>query len=162
MFSKKEKIEVICEYIKGLGTSVIMKKHGIKGSATIYEWYRIYKQFGPAGFDMYKHKTIWTYSFKMKVIKWRIDHNASFPVTAKKFKIRSPSIIWQWEHQMMTGQLKPEKKGKQSMTKNSSDKNDKNLEEENRYLRARVAYLEKLQALVQKKKQSQTKKKHKQ
>ena len=161
MFSKKEKMECICEYIQGTNPSVIMKKHGVKGSATIYEWFRIFKAFGPEGLDVNKNKTVYSYSFKMRVIKWRTDHHASYPITANKFRILSPSIIWQWERQLIQGQLKPEKREKRLMTKTPSNKHDKDLEKENRYLRARVAYLEKLQALVQKKKTSQTKRKHK-
>ena len=154
MFAKKEKIECICEYIQGKNPSIIMKKHGVKGSATIYEWFRIFKVFGPEGFDVNKTKTVCSYSFKIRVIIWRTDHHASYPIAAKKFRIRFPCIIWQWERQLIQGQLKPENR---EMTKTPSNKNDKDLEKENRYLSARVAYLEKLQVLVQKKKQFQMK-----
>ena len=77
MFLKKEKMECTCEYIQGTNTSVIMKKHGVKGSATIYEWFRIFKSFGLEGFDVNKTKTVYSYSFKMRVIIWRTDHHPS-------------------------------------------------------------------------------------
>lgn len=49
--------------------------------------------------------------------------------------------------------IKPDKK--------SSNKSYEDLKEENDYLKAKIAYLEKLDALVQRKKKIQTKKKHK-
>ena len=163
MFSVEIKKNAILDYFGGLPMSRTMTKYGIKGSATVYEWIRRFKALGLEGLaDHSFTKTYYDYSFKMKVIRWRLEHNTSYPVTAKFFNIRHPSMIWQWERALESGHLQPNK-GRSSRMPDKPDKQsretNKKLQEENDYLRVRVAYLEKLHALAQKKKQSQTKKK---
>uniref|UniRef100_UPI000AE4F1AA helix-turn-helix domain-containing protein n=1 Tax=Pediococcus inopinatus TaxID=114090 RepID=UPI000AE4F1AA len=70
MFSKENKINAVLELTSGLPQSIIMKKYGIKGSATLYEWKRRLEQFGVEGLSLNHKKTYFDYSFKMKVIKW--------------------------------------------------------------------------------------------
>lgn len=158
MFSKEIQLEAVEMYLKGVSTGEIRKKFGIKGSATLGIWVKSIKQDGIYGIkDLHRQKTRYPYSFKIKVIKWRLDHHASYPVTARKFRITSPSIIWQWERALETGRLKPDKQRRiRTMNKQEQDK-IKKLEEENELLRIKVAYLEKLEALAQEKKKLQTK-----
>lgn len=67
-------------------------------------------------------------------------------------------MVWDWERRLIEGRLKPSKGRSLKMTdKSKQSKTLKQLQEENELLRIRVAYLEKLEALAQKK--SQTKKK---
>ena len=90
MFSKETQIEAVTMYLTGMPTSKIQKQFGIKSSATILIWVINIKELG-----IYGKKKNYQYSFKIKVIKWRIEHKASLPVTDKKFHIRSSAIIWQ-------------------------------------------------------------------
>ena len=162
MFSKKIKLQAILELAQGLPPSYINKKYGIKGSATIYEWKRHFNQFGVESFQDKQTKTYFDYSFKMKVIKWRFNQRASYPETAKQFKIKHPAVIWQWEKAFKEGRLNIDQRRSKLMSNKDVEKKSKEqLEEENRVLRVRVAYLEKLHALAQKKKDLQTKKKRK-
>ncbi|WP_369833186.1 helix-turn-helix domain-containing protein [Companilactobacillus pabuli] len=163
MFSKEIKIKVVLDYLSGKSYTSITRKYGIKGSATIYHWVRLFKEFGVEGLANNYSKTFYDYSFKIKVITWRVDHRASYPVTAKRYKIRNPTTIWQWERDLESGRLKPNdrRSGKMTDKKPRTAEELKHLEEENRRLKIRVAYLEKLHALTQKKKNSQIKKKHK-
>jgi transposase len=160
-FDVESKKNAILDYFKGVPTVQILRKYGIKGSATIYEWIRLFKLFGIEGLkNQNRIKTSYDYSFKIKVIKWRLENHASFPVAAKRFKIRAPNVIWQWERALLEGRLKPNRGRRNTMTKKPrTDDEKRRLQEENDYLRVRVAYLEKLHALAQKKKKSQTKKK---
>jgi len=161
MFSKEEKINAILDYIGGLGLKKTMAKYGIKSDATIYQWVRLFKEFGLESLDDHsKQKTKYDYSFKIKIIKWRVDKQASFPVAAQRFGIKHPSMIWFWERALESGRLRPKNGHPTNMT-NENNKANKELEEENRYLKVRVAYLEKLHALTQKKKNLPTEKKHK-
>lgn len=67
-------------------------------------------------------------------------------------------MIWDWERKLIEERLKPFKGRSLKMTdKAKQSKTLKQLPEENELLRIRVAYLEKLEALAQKK--SQTKRK---
>ena len=134
------------------------KKFHIKGSATILNWVTNIKEFGICGIkDPSRSKTNYQYSFKIKVIKWRLEHKASLPVTTKKFHIRNPSIIWQWEKALESGRLKTSKQRRKKIMTKQDDNKIKKLEKENELLRIKVAYLEKLEALAQEKKKLQTK-----
>ena len=136
-------------YLKGVPPSEIRQKFGIKGQATILNWLTNVKMLGASGLkNMNRSKTIYSYSFKIKVIRWRLEHHASLPAAAKKFRLRNPSLVWQWERALESGRLKPDKR---TMNKQEHDK-IKRLEEENELLRIKIAYLEKLEALAQEKK----------
>lgn len=67
--------------------------------------------------------------------------------------------IWQWERDLETGRLKTSKQRRTRIMSQQQDNRMKQLEEENERLRIKVAYLEKLDALVQKKSQIKTKRK---
>ena len=73
MFSKETQIEAVTMYLKGVPTSKMQKQFGIKGSATILNWVTNIKELGIYGIkDASRNKTNYQYSFKIKVIKWRI------------------------------------------------------------------------------------------
>ena len=163
MFSDKVKYEVVQRWLDGESLRTLQRQFGIKSDPTIYEWVRLYQTMG---FEGLKHqrdcmKTNHTYSFKIEVINWRLENKASLPVTARHFSIRSPSTIWIWERALEQGLLRRNKGRPEKMTdKPKNDKDElKQVKEENEFLKVRVAYLEKLHALVQKKEKSQTKKK---
>lgn len=159
MFSKETKIQAILDYSSGVGQAEIMRKYGIKGSNTLYLWLESFKANGIEFLESYsKGKTSYSYSFKIKVITWRVDHNASYPVTARKFGVSHPSTVWTWERDFKNGCLKGRYQ-KMSNEKPKSKEEIKRLEDENMRLRIRVAYLEKLRALAQETKKSKTKRK---
>ncbi|GAA6113811.1 transposase [Apilactobacillus apinorum] len=162
MFSREIKLAAIKDYYNGLGFTKITKKYGIKGSATLYEWIRKFDQFGPKYFSK-NTKTYYEYSFKIKVINWRLRNHESLTNASRHFKLSSPCVVYQWERLVSEGRLnKP--KGRPPKMKNDKDmsleEKNKKLEQQVTYLQAKVAYLEKLDALIQSKK-SPTKKKHK-
>jgi len=158
MFSKEIQIAAVMDYLSGVPQSIIRRKYQIKGSATLYNWVDSIKYQGLAGVkDSNRSKTIYSYSFKIKVIRWRLEHHASLPAAATKFRLRNPSLVWQWERALESGRLKPDKlRRKRTMNKQEHDQMKK-LKEENELLRIKVAYLEKLEALAQEKKKLQTK-----
>lgn len=115
--------------------------------------------FGIQGLMNSSKKTSYDYSFKIKVIKWRQEQQASYPVTAKRFKIKNPVTVWDWEKQLIAGRLNPRKRRSSNMTNKSMPKTLKQLQDVNEILRAQVTYLEELEASAQK--ESQTKRKRK-
>ena len=158
MFSKEVQIEAVTMYLQGIPPYKIRKKFGIKGTDTIRNWVTNIKELGVYGLNnASQSKTNYQYSFKIKVIKWRLEHKASLPVTAKKFHIRTPATIWQWERALESGRLKSNKQRRKKIMTKQEDNKIKKLEEENELLRIKVAYLEKLEALAQEKKKLQTK-----
>ncbi|GEK63077.1 helix-turn-helix domain-containing protein [Lactiplantibacillus argentoratensis] len=87
MFSAKIKQQVLSEYLQETSPLLLMKKYDIKGSATIYQWLTQFEIFGIQGLENCRRKTFYDYSFKIKVIKWRQKHHASYPVTATHFRL---------------------------------------------------------------------------
>ncbi|TMT04463.1 transposase, partial [Apilactobacillus kunkeei] len=119
-----------------------------KGSATLYEWIRKVEQFGIEYFSK-NTKTYYEYSFKIKVINWRLKNHESLTNAARHFGISAPFVIYQWERLAAEGRLnKP--KGRPPKMKNNKDmsleEKNKQLEQQVTYLQAKVAYLEKLDA----------------
>ena len=83
IFSKEIPIEAVSLYLKGVPTVIIRKKFGIKGSATLGIWVKSIKRDGIYGIkDSHRKQTSYPYSFKLKVINWRLTHHASYPVAA--------------------------------------------------------------------------------
>ncbi|WP_125754449.1 helix-turn-helix domain-containing protein [Lacticaseibacillus baoqingensis] len=163
-FSVQDKINAILDFKQGLGIVKIMRKYGITGTATVYEWIRRFNEMGIQGLsDQRLCRTNYDYSYKIKVIKWRAKTGASLPVTARHYQISHPALIYQWEQALKAGRLQPSKGRSRGMPDKPDaqrqNKTNKQLQEENDYLRVRIAYLEKLHALAQKKKKFQTKRK---
>lgn len=165
MFSYKVKLAAVQQWLTGSSVSGIMRQYEIKGRATLYEWVRLFNSSGAEGLRSHRRlpKTYYPYSFKMEVIKWRLTHQASFPVTARHFNLRAPTLVWAWEKALNEGRLKSSKGRPPKLTKTNDHEDDElqKLKDENEILKLRNAYLEKLHALAQKKRKSQTKKKPK-
>ena len=72
MYSKLFKIEAVKAYLQGTPPSRINAEFGIKGSATLYGWVRLYQTEGLEGFESHTNQETYVdYSVKLKVIKWR-------------------------------------------------------------------------------------------
>ncbi|MDV0431165.1 helix-turn-helix domain-containing protein [Lactiplantibacillus sp. DA1] len=97
MFPYEIKQEILTKFVQGVSISKLMKAYHIKGPAIIYHWYERFKLFEIQDLMNSSKKTSYDYSFKIKVIKWRQEQQASYPVTAKRFKIKNPVAVWDWE-----------------------------------------------------------------
>lgn len=169
MFSYETKLAAIKDYYAGVRPVDIRKKYGIKSSNILYNWLRKVEKFGITAIKPSHSKTYYSLSFKMEVIKWRTTHEASYLEAANHFKIRCPELIEQWERAYERGELHSRKDGPPMVKKKTHQPKAVKVDykakykeevEENKLLKARVAYLEKVDALVRKRK-SQTERKHK-
>lgn len=165
MFPYEVKMAAIKQWLGGVSISSIMSQYGIRGSATLYEWVRLFNFSGAKALqgNLKSPRTYHPYSFKIEVIKWRLTNHASLTATAKHFNLRTPNLVWEWERALREGRLKPSKGRPPKLTKTNNHEDDElqKLKDENEILKLRNAYLEKLHALAQKKRKSQTKKKPK-
>ncbi|TNK96613.1 transposase [Fructilactobacillus sanfranciscensis] len=163
LFTSEIKLAAIKDYNSGIPTNTILRKYGIKGTATLYEWIKRLEIFGESGLINNSTKTRYSYSFKIKVINWRLENNESYPNTSRYFKIRNPVTIFQWEKLLSSGRLKPFKGRLIEMNNNKESLEEKlnRLEQENTYLKAKIQYMGKIKALAQRQKKCQTEKKHK-
>ena len=159
------KIKVIAYYRQGHTGAATAKKFNVNPQF-VHKWV---KQYQSGGIDAIKPKISKAYysrEFKHKVITTKLTQGLSQSEVALKFNISSPALISHWHKayrlQGMSG-LTSKRQGRTAMSKPYiTDKPDDEktlaeLKRENEYLRAEVAYLKKLDALLRKQEQASKK-----
>lgn len=159
------KIKVIAYYRQGHTGAATAKKFNVNPQF-VHKWV---KQYQSGGIDAIKPKISKAYysrEFKHKVITTMLTQGLSQSEVALKFNISSPALISHWHKayrlQGMSG-LTSKRQGRTAMSKPYiTDKPDDEktlaeLKRENEYLRAEVAYLKKLDALLRKQEQASKK-----
>ena len=159
------KIKVIAYYRQGHTGAATAKKFNVNPQF-VHKWV---KQYQSGGIDAIKPKISKAYysrEFKHKVITTMLSQGLSQSEVALKFNISSPALISHWHKayrlQGMSG-LTSKRQGRTAMSKPYiTDKPDDEktlaeLKRENEYLRAEVAYLKKLDALLRKQEQASKK-----
>lgn len=174
-YDESYKLEIVRGYVPGQkGVRALAKAHGLD-QATVRRWVKSYQQHGLAG--LRKKFSHYSAEFKLAVLQrmWREDLSAR--EAAALFDIRGGhSVINTWERQYHGGGLQalaPQPRGRpkkmpslpapkpaEPETGPSVDdsRSHADLLKEVKYLRAEVAYLKKLEALVQARKQAAQKK----
>lgn len=160
----EEKLKIIKENEDGYGKDYLSKKYNIPRS-TIQNWIHSYKILGEEGLKKSKTYTSYSGEFKLSVLEYRQINGLSYQETAEHFKIKQRSTIAGWQRQYkekgfegLCGKKgRPKKLGDSNMAKDKINKlttSEKEelikLRQENLYLRARLEYEKKLEALVQK------------
>lgn len=173
-YSEQLKLNLVKQYLAGAsGTRILAQRHGV-GRSVLRRWIAAYEQHGRDG--LRKKHSHYDARFKMSVLKHMRKKELSYQQVAAVFDIRSPGCIGKWERQYHDGgidALTPRPRGRPKTMirpvaenpteeKNAPDERTREqLLKENEYLRAEVAYLKKLDALLQAKKQAQPKKRRK-
>lgn len=160
----EEKLKIIKEYQKGYGYNYLAKKYMVS-THTIQNWVQSYRILGEEGLKKSITDNSYSGEFKLSVLEYKQINGLSYHETAKHFKIKQPSTIAGWQRQYkekgfegLCGKKgRPKKLGDFNMVKDkanvltSSEKEELiKLRKENLYLRARLEYEKKLEALVQK------------
>jgi transposase len=156
------KLEIVLYVIEGnhsQGDAV--RKYGIAKSQ-VQKWIKLYQNHGVEGL-MIKHGT-YTGDFKIAVVEYMHNCNASIFDTAAKFGIPSPSTLQKWEriyYERGYEGLYEDKRGRPRMNMSDKPKKQKLSKEQEEDLIAEVqrlrmenAYLKKLNALVQEREKS--------
>ena len=159
------KLKIIAYYRQGHTGVATAKKFGLD-KKIVSKWIHQYQNGGIDAIKPKASKTKYSSEFKHQVIMVMLEQGLSQSETALKFNISSPALISYWHKAYrlhgMSG-LTPKRKGSTAMTKpvitNKPDdeKTLTELKRENEYLRAEVAYLKKLDALLREKEQALTK-----
>lgn len=172
-YSEQFRQQLVDEFLAGgASTRVLAARHGVDDSM-LRRWIASYREHGSAG--LRKKFSHYDAQFKMTVLQrmWR-DGLSHRQVTAL-FDIRNAGLVAQWERLYHVGgidALSPAQRGRpRKMTTSRPDKPNEeaapdsrtreDLLKENEYLRAEVAYLKKLDALLKAKKRAAQKKKRK-
>jgi transposase-like protein len=170
-FSSEEKIQAVRQYLNGNeGGKTIAKSIGVHPSI-LHQWIKQYELFGEDAFE--KRHTSYPLQFKLDVLNYMNEQGTSIRETAAIFNIPSYETLRKWKVAYETGgydALQPNKKGRPSMNNKNSNKTKNQapvegsieaLQAENERLRMEIAYLKKLNALVQNKEKSPNKTKRK-
>lgn len=170
----EEKLKIVKENEEGYGYGYLSKKYNVN-EKTIKNWINSYKVLGEEGLKKSMRNNSYSGEFKLSVLEYRQINGLSYQETAKHFKIKQHSTIACWQRQYDEKGLeglcgkkgRPKKTGDSNMTKDKPTKltpSEKEelikLRQENMYLRARLEYEKKLEALVQERLQK-TKKRQK-
>jgi transposase len=172
-YDERFKQRVVDEYLAGgIGAKELASRYGLAYSM-VGRWVASYQAHGEAGLrKKYSH---YNAQFKRSVLEHMQREGLSCQQVGALFGIRNVSSVAQWArlyHEGGLDALKPRQRGRHPMIKPESpiqppkeDAQDmrtrEDLLKENEYLRAEVAYLKKLDALLQAKKQAAQKKKRK-
>lgn len=174
--SKQFKLQVVQDFLSS-GTSAIQYSKQIRlNLATLKAWARRYLEHGELAFHVnHSVTTRYTTDFKLSVLRAMQANNLSKEAATALFNIGGNSTLARWQKQYTQGGLAElESKGEYMAAKVDSKKNlsnqnqNQNLtpdqlllaqkQEEIDYLRAEVAYLKKLDALIRSKRLATKKK----
>jgi transposase-like protein len=166
-YSFEIKLEAVLAYLEGKESTREVAKRFNVSKTPLLTWIALYRENGEQG--LISSYTNFDIQFKMDVLNYMNEFGASLSQAAAVYNISSPSTIYQWQKQLDRfglDALLPKKKGRPSMKKETKksvpvDGSLEALQAENERLRMENAYLKKLQALIQQKKKSPNKTRHK-
>lgn len=159
-FSFEIKKLAVNQYLQGIGSTTIARNFGIKKPTNILMWVKRYHKYGIDGLRIRHPKYDYDGNFKLKVLNWKKENQASYATTALKFDISNCGTIANWQRKFERGGVRAlfTKRGRPRRMTTNHDKHDNQtslselelLRAENRALRVENEYLKKLEALVQK------------
>jgi transposase len=167
-FDVKFKQKVVRDYLSGKGGyKILAAKYNIANSL-VRSWVRAYQHHGSAG--LVRQRGRYTCEFKLEVLHRLEAENLSCRELAAMYNIGNPHSITVWQQQHKRGELRlpqcippldnsvpTKKKTSPSPPKSEQSEQADSLLRENQRLRAEVAYLKKVRALVLAKKSAQQK-----
>lgn len=172
-YSEQFRQQVVDEYLAGgVGTETLAARYGV-GRSVLRRWIARYQEHGNKG--LCKKFSHYDASFKMAVLHRMWRDELSYGQVTALFDIRDAGSVARWErlyHEGGMDALAPRARGRPpKMTASKPPKTTdeaapdtrtrEELLKENEYLRAEVAYLKKLDALLKAKKRAAQKKKRK-
>lgn len=159
-FNFEIKKKAVKQYLQGIGSTTIARNLGMKNNSMVLMWVARYQKFGIEGLKIRQSKYEYDGYFKLKVLNWKKQHQASYPATALHFDISNVGTIAAWQKKWSEGGIQAlfTRRGRPTkmMTNHNKQTSRTSLSElerlkaENRALRVENEYLKKLDALVQK------------
>uniref|UniRef100_UPI0035CF0449 helix-turn-helix domain-containing protein n=1 Tax=Bartonella sp. CL71SXKL TaxID=3243540 RepID=UPI0035CF0449 len=134
---------------------------GIKNCYTVLMWVARYRKYGINGLKIRSPKYEYDGNFKLKVLNWKKQNQASYTTTALEFDISNVGTIANWQKKLKCGGVQAlfTRRGRAKHVTTNHHNQQANrtslselerLRAENRALRVENEYLKKLDALVQK------------
>lgn len=172
-YTAQFKHTVVHDYLFGHdGFLAVARRHGVANRSLVERWVAAFRLHGDAGLS--KKRSRYGSDFKLSVLRHMWENRLSITQTAAKFDIRRHSTVSDWERAYRDGgvaalappPLRRLKKMTIPTTKpevpaDEDKRSRKELLAEVEHLRMEVAYLKKVQALVQARQNSAPSKKRK-
>lgn len=164
-YNEQFKLAVVRQYLSGTGGyKLVAARYGLPHS-TVRRWVNFHHLHGRAG--LAKKFSHYSAEFRLSVLQRMWDRELSYVQVAAEFNIRSSGCISHWERCYHSGgldALSPRARGtpkkmpipqetKPEFCPDATERTHDELVTEVNQLRMEVAYLKKLQALVQSQKQ---------
>jgi len=173
-YTEQFKHQVVQDYLSGGGGyQALSQRHGIANRSSIERWVVAYRLHGDAGLSAKKRRR-YEADFKLSVLQHMWENRFSITQTAAQFDIRRHSMVGDWERAYREGGVEaltpvPTTRVKKipiptttpAVTAGEDTRNREELLAELAHLRMEVAYLKKLDALVQARQKSAAPKKRK-
>lgn len=159
-YSNEFKLKVVKYYLQGHGEKLTAKAFCVD-HATVRKWVSRYILHGEDGINRRSGITVYPVDFKLNAIRMVINKGLSQKETCARLNLPTDSILTQWLRQYRQygiDGLKAKPKGRKSVKKPKQAKAAKKVDhlktkeelmEELLYLRAQMAVLKKLDALIQ-------------
>ncbi|MED4402451.1 IS3 family transposase [Metabacillus fastidiosus] len=166
-YSTEFKLKIVEHYLQTKCSKKSLARIFNVSRSDVQKWIALYENQGVEGFvSVYTNYTV---EFKLGILNFMIETGTSLIETAAIFNIPAPSTILRWKkllEEQGVDALQSKKRGHPSMKKETkktqlTEGSQEALLAEIERLRMENAYLKKLNALVQKERQSQNAKKHK-
>ena len=153
------KISIVKEVLQGDLSIARLSADKLINIHMLERWVRFYRRYGVAGLRPQSNK--YSLDTKLAAIRTLVDNNLSLGEVCLQFNIRSMGVLTNWiriyELEGIEG-LSIEKRGKNRFMSSKEPKKKQSnplteqekILEENKRLRAEVAFLKKLHALIQK------------
>ena len=173
-YTEQFKHKVVQEYLSGGGGyQALSQRHGIANRSSIERWVMAYRLHGEAALRK-KLRRRYGADFKLSVLQHMWENRLSITQTAAQFDIRRHSTVGDWERAYREGGVEaltpaPTTRVKKipiptttpAVPAGEDTRNREELLAELAHLRMEVAYLKKLDALVQARQKSAAPKKRK-
>ena len=92
----KFSFEIVQMHLPEIGSTTIARRLGIKKVDSVLMWLARYRKFGVLGLEIRQSKYDYDGEFKLQVLNWRKQHQASSTATAQHFDISNGTIVsWQ-------------------------------------------------------------------
>ncbi len=154
------KRKVVKAYLAGEGGNKLLAARFKIGESMVRRWVAAYRHHGDAG--LVRKRGSYTLAFKIEVVLCGAAENMSCRQLAARYNIANPHSIETWRRQHARGELQPKVNASLERSDSMATKTkapprssgtgrpteEDRLLEENHRLRAEVAYLKKVEALV--------------
>lgn len=170
-YSFEFKKKIVMEYLQGKGgMAYLSKKHGISSTGNqtmLKKWINAYREFGDEGLMRSRKNDVYSFEFKLHVVKLYLSTEVSYQKLALSVGINNPPLITKWVNDFRNAgsdALRPKKKGRkktlgladnkkkivsslETVPADTSAEHLRQLEDENLKLRIENAYLKELRRL---------------